>query len=91
MLKLVGISIVENVCIPYWEIYCHVSCTFELCLAIDLPDGSLSTYTNRTTYSDYGIIDVTSVLLDFQDLSQPMNNSFVCCNICIAYRSIIYK
>lgn len=61
----------------------HISYTFELCLA-------LSIYTNRTTYNDHGIIDITSVLLDFQDLSQSMNNSFVCGNICIAYRSIIY-
>lgn len=46
---------------------------------------------NRTTYDYDGIIDVTSVLLDFQDLSQPMNNSFVCGNICIAYGCIIYE
>lgn len=58
-----------------------------MCLATDL----LNVYMHRTTYSDDGIIDITSVLLDFQDFSQTVNNSFVCCNICVAYRRIVYE
>lgn len=91
---LVGIF-VENAGIPYWHVVSSIlyilACTFYPCFAKGISDGPLGICTNRTTYSDNSMISITSVLLDFQDFSQSMNNSFVCCNICVAYRCIIYK